>query len=260
MKRNRTKPGTTAAPTPPAATESVHSPIVPPLLAATDAHHAVSPWEPGVAYLRNLDPKWATIIDQVGPCRLQPRPDRFGTLVRAIIGQQISSKAATSIDKRLRDLCGEPHEPAPLLKVGEEGLRSVGLSGVKSRYVLNLSNAVQSGDIPLSDVHTFDDEQVVASLTKVKGVGNWTAEMFLIFALGRQDVLSVGDLGIRVGLRSFYGLDHLPGPKECHELTQPWRPYRTIAMWYLWEQIDNPSTTKSTEPRPKTRKMTPKTS
>ena len=216
------------------------SPLVPPLVETTDAHHAVTPWDEGVAFLRNLDPKWEAIIDQVGPCRLQPRPDRFGTLVRAIIGQQISSKAATSIDKRLRDLCGEPHDPAPLLNVGETALRSVGLSGVKSRYVLNLSKAVQDGEIPLDEVHTWPDEQIIAALTKVKGVGNWTSEMFLIFALGRGDVLSVGDLGIRVGLRSFYGLEELPSPKECRELTEAWRPHRTVAMWYLWEQIDNP--------------------
>lgn len=214
-------------------------PLVPPLLEASDAHHPVGPWDAGVAFLRNLDPKWEAIIEQVGPCRLEPRLDRFGTLVRAIIGQQISSKAATSIDRRLRDLCGEPHDPAPLLKVGEAGLRSVGLSGVKSRYVLNLARAVHDGQIPLTVLHSWTDEAVVANLTQVKGIGNWTAEMFLIFALGRSDILSVGDLGIRVGLRSFYALDHLPEPKECRELTEAWRPYRTIAMWYLWEQIDN---------------------
>ena len=216
------------------------SPIVPALIEVTDAHRAVSPWDEGVAFLRNLDPKWEAIIDQVGPCRLSIRPDRFGTLVRAIIGQQISSKAATSIDKRLRELCGEIHEPAALLAIGETGLRGVGLSGVKARYVLNLAQAIQDGSIPLDELHTWPDEQVIASLTTVKGVGNWTAEMFLIFALGRPDVLSVGDLGIRVGLRSFYGLDALPVPKECRELTEAWRPHRTVAMWYLWEQIDNP--------------------
>ena len=254
MKRSRNPEPATPDP----AAGPAHSPLVPPLLEATDAHGAVGPWDAGVAFLRDLDPKWEAIIDQVGPCRLQPRPDRFGTLVRAIIGQQISSKAATSIDKRLRDLCGEPHDPAPLLKVGEEGLRSVGLSGVKSRYVLNLANAVRSGEVPLADLHTYDDGRVVASLTKIKGVGNWTAEMFLIFALGRPDVLSVGDLGIRVGLRSFYGLDELPGPKECHDLTQAWRPYRTVAMWYLWEQIDNPTARRSAEKTTKTRKTAPK--
>ena len=214
--------------------------LVSPVIEVAEAHQSISPWSEGANFLRQLDPKWAAIIDQVGPCLLVPRSDRFGTLVRAIIGQQISSKAATSIDKRLRDLCGEPHDPSELMKIGEVGLRSVGLSGIKSRYVLNLSSAVGEGKIPLDELHTWDDEQAIAALTAVKGIGSWTAEMFLIFALGRADVLSVGDLGIRVGLRSFYKLDDLPTPQICRELTETWRPYRTVAMWYLWQQIDKP--------------------
>jgi len=203
-------------------------------------HQPVDPWADGVDHLRQLDPKWEKIIESVGPCRLQPRPDRFGTLVRAIIGQQISSRAASSIDKRVRDLAGEPHEPDRLILVGEQGLRNSGLSGVKARYVLNLAQAVRDGHLPLQEVHEWEDEAIIQALTTIKGVGPWTAEMFLIFALGRQDVLSVGDLGIRVGLQKFYGLEQLPKPPECRKLAEPWRPYRTIAMWYLWEQIDNP--------------------
>ena len=204
------------------------------------AHEAIDPWAEGVDHLRQLDPKWEAIIEQVGPCRLQPRPDRFGTLVRAIIGQQISSKAASSIDKRVRDLAGELHAPEPLLLAGEVGLRGAGLSGVKARYVLNLAQAVRDGSVPLDEIHSWEDEAIVAALTTVKGIGPWTAEMFLIFALGRPDVLSVGDLGIRVGLKNFHGLDELPGPRECRELAEPWRPHRTVAMWYLWQKIDNP--------------------
>ncbi len=204
------------------------------------AHEPLSPWAEGVDFLRQLDPKWEAIIDEVGPCKLEPRPDRFGTLVRAIIGQQISSKAAASIDKRVRELAGEPHAPAAILQAGEAALRACGLSGVKARYVLNLAQAVHDGAVPLDEVHAWDDEAIVAALTSIKGIGPWTAEMFLIFALGRPDVLSVGDLGIRVGLRDFYGLDELPNPKQCRELTEKWRPYRTVAMWYLWEGIDNP--------------------
>lgn len=204
------------------------------------AHEPVDPWSEGVDFLRQLDPKWEAIIDEVGPCRLQPRPDRFGTLVRAIIGQQISSKAAASIDRRVREVAGEPHSPAAILQAGEATLRACGLSGVKARYVLNLAQAVHDGAVPLEEVHTWDDEAIIAALTSIKGVGPWTAEMFLIFALGRPDILSVGDLGIRVGLKDFYGLDEMPTPKECRELTEKWRPYRTVAMWYLWEGIDNP--------------------
>ena len=207
--------------------------------------NAIDPLAQAVLHLRSLDPRWISITDAVGPCRFEVRPDRFGTLVRAIIGQQISSKAASSIDKRLRVLAGPKHEPDALLAIGEQGLRSVGLSGVKSRYVLNLSRAVAEGSLPLDEIHAWDDEAIVAALTAVKGIGAWTAEMFLIFALGRLDVLSVGDLGIRVGLKNFHGLDAMPTPKQCRELTEPWRPYRTVAMWYLWEQIDGPRVKKT---------------
>jgi DNA-3-methyladenine glycosylase II len=204
------------------------------------SHEAIDPWAEGADHLRQLDPRWEAIIGTVGPCRLELRPDRFGTLVRAIIGQQISSKAAASIDKRLRELAGEPHAPDPLIAVGETGLRSVGLSGVKARYVLNLAQAVRDRSVPLDEVHDWDDEAIVAALTTIKGVGSWTAEMFLIFALGRPDVLSPGDLGIRVGLQKFYKLDQPPKPLECRALAEPWRPFRTVAMWYLWKQIDDP--------------------
>ncbi len=219
---------------------SAKRPARPKKIIVAGAHEAIDPWAEGVDHLRKVDPRWEAIIEDVGPCLLQVRPDRFGTLVRAIIGQQISSKAAASIDKRLRDLAGEPHSPGPLLAIGEEGLRSVGLSGVKARYVLNLSRAVHEGSVPLDEVHAWEDEAIVAALTSIKGIGSWTAEMFLIFALGRPDVLSPGDLGIKVGLRTFHGLEELPNPRQCRELTEAWRPYRTVAMWYLWQQIDNP--------------------
>ncbi|WZO96303.1 DNA-3-methyladenine glycosylase [Isosphaeraceae bacterium EP7] len=202
------------------------------------------PWAKAVKHLRQVDEGWRALVDRVGPCRLTVRPDRFGTLVRAIIGQQISAKAAASIDRRLRELAGEPHHYDPLLALGEPGLRGVGLSGVKARYLLNLSDAVREGRVPIELFHDWTDEQIVESLTTIKGVGSWTAEMFLIFALGRPDVLSVGDLGIRVGLRKHHGLLEMPTPKQCRELTEPLRPYRTAAMWYLWEEIDNPPASK----------------
>ncbi len=196
------------------------------------------PWAEAIAHLKGLGGHWPDLIEKVGPCRLEPRPDRFGTLVRAIVGQQISAAAAASIDRRLRDLCGEPHRPAPLLEAGEETLRKAGLSGVKARYILNLSEAVHSGQVPLDEIHEWEDQAIIDRLTAIKGIGAWTAEMFLIFALGRPDILSVGDLGIRAGLRDLHGLERLPTPRECHELTALWRPHRTVAMWYLWEKID----------------------
>ena len=116
---------------------------------------------------------------------------------------------------------------------------------MKARYVLNLAQAVHDGAVPLDEVHAWDDEAIIAALTAIKGVGAWTAEMFLIFALGRPDVLSAGDLGIRVGLRTFHGLDELPEPARVPRADRAWRPYRTVAMWYLWEQIDNPEEKRS---------------
>jgi DNA-3-methyladenine glycosylase II len=199
------------------------------------------PWAEAIEHLRALDERWAERIEKVGPCRLVARPDRFGTLVRAIIGQQISTKAAASIDQRLRDLAGDPHDPESLLRAGFDALRSVGLSGVKAQYVLNLAEAVHSKQVPVHEFDDWDDEAITVSLTSIKGVGPWTAEMFLIFCLNRPDVLSVGDLGIRNGLKNHHGLDEIPSPKLCRELTERLRPYRTVAMWYLWQEIDNPS-------------------
>jgi DNA-3-methyladenine glycosylase II len=198
------------------------------------------PWAEAIAHLRAIDEKWAARIDKVGPCRIEIRPDRFGTLVRAIIGQQISTKAARSIDQRLRDLAGDIHEPESLRKVGLDALRSVGLSGVKAQYILNLAEAVLSGSVPIHEFHEWEDEAIVASLTSIKGIGPWTAEMFLVFCLGRLDVISPGDLGIRVGIKNHHGLDAMPTPKQCRELTESCRPYRSIAMWYLWREIDPP--------------------
>ena len=196
------------------------------------------PWCDAVAHLRALDADWATLIDRVGPCVIRPRTDRFGTLVRAIIGQQISSKAATSIDAKLKALTGDPHTPAPLIELGEAGLRSVGLSGVKARYVLNLSEAVATGSVSIGTIHELDDDAIVANLTAIKGVGVWTAEMFLIFALSRPDVLPVGDLGVRAAIRDRYGLPDLPKPEACRALAEPWRPFRSVASWYLWRSLD----------------------
>ena len=199
----------------------------------------VDPWAAAIAHLRSADDRWHPLIDRHGVCALRPRKDRFGTLVRAIIGQQISARAATTIDARLRVLSGDPHEPAALIAAGEAGLRSCGLSGVKARYVLNLSEAVLSGRLPLKRIGSLGDDAIKERLVAVKGIGPWTAEMFLVFSLNRPDVLAVGDLGVRVGLRDFYGLEAQPTPRQCVELTEPWRPFRSVAMWYLWRSLDS---------------------
>jgi DNA-3-methyladenine glycosylase II len=196
-------------------------------------------WAAAVKHLRRVDPHLRSIIDRVGPCRLEPHIDRFSALVRSIIGQQISSKAAISINRRLVEMGGEPHHPTRLIELGEATLRTVGLSSAKARYVLNLAEAVASAQLPLDQFDdSWDDEAITQSLTAIKGIGVWTAEMFLIFALNRPDILPASDLGVRVGLRDRHGLAELPKPRDCHALAEAWRPYRTIASWYLWKGTD----------------------
>lgn len=191
------------------------------------------------------------MIERVGPCLLRPRRDRFGTLVRAIVGQQISTKAAAAIDLRLKAAqASTVHDPSSLIALGATGLRAAGLSGVKAGYVLNLAEAVLSERIPLGRIGRWSDEAIIDRLTEVKGIGRWTAEMFLIFALNRPDVLPVRDLGVRVGIRDYFELADLPKPDACRELTLPWRPYRTPAMWYLWRLLD-------LTPRRKPEKLSP---
>lgn len=199
------------------------------------------PWAAAVDHLRAADPRWHPLIERIGPCRLRPRADRFGILVRAIVGQQISTKAAASINQRLLDLQGTSrHRADALLGLGEAGIRTAGLSGVKSRYVLNLAEAEATGALGLARIGRLADEAIIRRLTAIKGIGRWTAEMFLIFSLNRPDVLPIGDLGVRVGIRDHHGLAEIPPDARLAELAEPWRPYRTVAMWYLWQNINIP--------------------
>jgi DNA-3-methyladenine glycosylase II len=198
-------------------------------------------WAKAVRHLRRVDPHLRAIIDRVGPCRLEPHPDRFAALVRSIISQQISTKAAASINARLVAIGGEPHQPARLIELGEANLRTVGLSAAKARYILNLAEAVASGQVPLDEMdESWDDQSIIEALVAVNGIGVWTAHMFLIFVLNRPDILPTGDLGIRVGLRDRHGLAEVPRPGDCHALAEIWRPYRSVASWYLWRGKDTP--------------------
>jgi DNA-3-methyladenine glycosylase II len=205
--------------------------------------NGVSPdkWAAAVKHLRGVDPHLKVIIDRIGPCRLEPHPDRFSALVRSIIGQQISTKAARSINLKLTALGGDPPRPERLIELGEAELRTVGLSGAKARYILNLAEAVLAGEVPIEEFDdTWDDQTITRALTAVKGIGVWTAEMFLIFVMNRPDVFPASDLGVRVALRDRHGLAELPAPRDCHSLAEAWRPYRTIASWYIWRGIDTP--------------------
>jgi DNA-3-methyladenine glycosylase II len=198
-------------------------------------------WGAAVKHLRGVDPHLKAIIDRIGRCRLEPHPDRFAALVRSIIGQQISTKAARSIHLKLTTLGGDPPRPDRLIELGEPELRTVGLSSAKARYILNLAEAVLSGELPIEDFdETWDDHAITRALTAVKGIGVWTAEMFLIFVMNRPDVLPASDLGVRVALRDRHGLAELPAPRDCEVLAERWRPYRTVASWYIWRGIDSP--------------------
>jgi DNA-3-methyladenine glycosylase II len=195
--------------------------------------------ERALAHLRR-DRVLRDAIRKIGPYRLKLQRDRFGSLTRAIIAQQISTAAAKSIRAKLLDLAGsEGITPARLLQLSPEELRTAGVSPQKSRYLLDLAAKVHSGDVPLSRLGRFDDEQVIETLTLVKGIGRWTAEMFLIFSLGRLDVLPVDDLGIRAAMRRLYGLAELPDKETCHEIGSAWRPYASVASWYCWQTLDN---------------------
>jgi 3-methyladenine DNA glycosylase/8-oxoguanine DNA glycosylase len=197
------------------------------------------PWADAVEHLRRADhPEWPSLIERVGPCQLRPRADRFDTLVRAIVGQQLSTKVAGTIDSRLRALGGPSHTPDALLALGEGRVRSAGISAGKTRTILDLAAAVARGDIPLETLDRQEDHEIIARLTTIKGIGAWTAEMFLIFSLNRPDVLPVADLGIRVAIRDLHGLAELPKPRQCRDLAEPWRPYRSVASWYLWRRLD----------------------
>jgi DNA-3-methyladenine glycosylase II len=198
-----------------------------------------------LAALRAADPVMARLIDANGAAvrkdlgRERPR-DAYGTLVRAIVGQQLSSKAAATIHKRVLDLF-DGHTPTPrqLLEVDAELLREAGLSRAKAAYLRDLAQHVEDRELELERLPELPDEEVAAQLTAIKGLGQWTADMFLMFHLGRPDVLPVGDQGIRRAMQVEYGLRKLPDAQRMRKLARPWRPYRTLACLYLWSSLDN---------------------
>jgi DNA-3-methyladenine glycosylase II len=197
-------------------------------------------------HLRAADPVIGRLVDGYGSPdevlrRRGRRPtDPYGALLRAIVGQQLSTKAARTIFERLTGLFDD-HTPtaAELLEADPELLRSAGLSRAKVAYLRDLAERVEDGDLELDRLAELPDDQVTDQLTAVKGLGQWTADMFLIFHLGRPDVLPVGDLGIRRAVQVAYGLEELPSPGELERIAEPWRPRRSLACLYLWRSLDN---------------------
>jgi DNA-3-methyladenine glycosylase II len=205
--------------------------------------------EEAVAHLRNADPVMRALIDAIGADGIgDPRPgrptDHYGVLVRSIVGQQLSVKAAAAIYGRLIErFGGRPPTPAEVLSDDPDALRTaVGLSHAKVAYLRSLAEHVSDGSLELDSLDELDDDQVIEELVAVKGVGTWSAHMFLMFHLQRPDVLPVGDLGIRRAVMSCYGLSELPAPDELTEIAEPWRPHRTLACLFLWRSLGNTPT------------------
>jgi DNA-3-methyladenine glycosylase II len=198
-----------------------------------------------VAALREADPVMAGLVERntavVRRDLKRERPgDAYGTLIRSIVGQQLSTKAAATIYGRVLELFGK-HTPTPkqLLKADPEKLRGAGLSRAKVAYLRDLAEHVEDGALELERLPELPDEEVAAQLTAIKGLGQWTADMFLMFHLGRPDILPVGDQGIRRAIQVEYGLRKLPDAKRMQTIAKPWRPYRTLASLYLWSSLDN---------------------
>ena len=189
------------------------------------------------------DAKLAAVIERVGPFRLRPRVDgtHFDAVCRSIIYQQLSGKAAATIHGRVMALYGN-RAPTPdeLAATGDEMLRGAGLSRQKLSYLKDLAARVSTGDVPIESLHELPDDAVIDALVRVKGVGRWTAQMFLMFRLGRPDVLPELDLGIQNAIRRAYGLRKRPLPARVTKIGGAWAPYRTVASWYLWRSLELP--------------------
>lgn len=196
-------------------------------------------------HLLASDEVLAGLVRAIGPLGLAERQrgrpeDAYGSLVRSVVGQQLSTRAARTIYRRLTDLYGgRPPDPSEMLVADEESLRAAGLSRPKIGYLRDLAGRVRSGELDLDRLQDLPDREVSERLVAVKGFGQWTADMFLMFHLGRPDVLPVGDLGVRRAAERAYGLQELPDPETLHAIAEPWRPHRTLACIYLWESLDN---------------------
>ena len=172
--------------------------------------------------------------------RGMPKPDAYGALLRAIVGQQLSAKAARTIYERVLALFdGKTPSPEQLLAVPEDDLRGAGLSGRKVSYIRDLASHVISGELELDRLEELDDEEVIEEIVAVRGLGRWSAEMFLIFHLERPDVLAGGDLGIRKAVQLIHDLEEMPSPEQVLEIGERWRPHRSLASIYLWESLAN---------------------
>ena len=191
-----------------------------------------------IFHLKKSDPVMRGIIESVGPCRMEFGEPTFHNLAEAIVYQQLNGKAAVTIFKRFTDAAGTPVTPEGIVKLSEQQLRAVGLSKQKSSYLRDLAAKTQSGSLNFEKLADMTEADVIAHLTQVKGVGVWTAHMFLMFTLRRPDVLPTGDYGIQVAIKKHYRKRKLPKPKDMEKIAKAWSPYRSVACWYLWRSLD----------------------
>ena len=191
-----------------------------------------------INHLRKSDPVLCGIIEQVGPFRMNYDEPAFAALAEAIVYQQLHGKAAATIFKRLTDLTGLPLAPRGILKLSEAQLRSAGLSKQKLSYLRDLATKSHSGEVDFARLPVLSDQQVIQQLTQIKGIGVWTAHMFLMFSLRRPNILPTGDLGIQMAIRKHYRKRKLPKPAQMQKIAKPWEPYRSVACWYLWRSLD----------------------
>jgi DNA-3-methyladenine glycosylase II len=189
-------------------------------------------------HLKKSDPVLASIIQQVGPCRIGFNDPTFHTLAESILYQQLNGRAAATIFKRFTDAAGDPLTPEGILKLTDAEMRAVGLSRQKTSYLRDLSEKTAAGLMEWDRMSNFSEEEVIAHLTQVKGVGVWTAHMFLMFSLRRPDILPTGDYGIQAAIKKYYKKRKWPKPAVMQKIAKPWAPYRSIACWYLWRSLD----------------------
>ncbi|MCW1908468.1 MAG: DNA-3-methyladenine glycosylase [Candidatus Saccharibacteria bacterium] len=197
-----------------------------------------------IKHLSQNDPVMADLISRYPLCQIQPHENYYQELVDAIISQQLSVKAASSIERKFCALFGNETsfpQPSEILEKSIDELRTAGLSRAKATYVQDLARHVQEGEITFDRFPDLSNDEIIKELVAVKGIGEWTAHMFLIFSLGRLDVLPVGDLGIRNGIKLLYDFDHLPKPEEMRAIAaqNSWQPYESVASWYIWQSLDN---------------------
>lgn len=192
-----------------------------------------------ISHLKKSDPLLAAVIERIGPFVIEYHEPAFSSLARSIVHQQLSGKVAAVIFERFLNLLPRKKlTPRAVLRLSVADLRSAGLSNAKATYILDLAEKTEARVIKFHELPALSDQEVIAQLTQVKGVGVWTAHMFLIFALQRPNILPVGDLGVRSAIQKIYGLSELPKPADVERIAATWRPHCTVAAWYLWRSLD----------------------